>query len=111
LYGKVYPTSDAAHKAMQERGYTDIYYPRSSVPLSESYYIASEQRKCYFDALYRYWKHYGCRYPVLRDKLAKMAKEIGIFHPVARVFTSPRPARQCVAAGRVWKYAAERSLI
>lgn len=87
LYGKEFPDSDAAFKAMAERGYCEPYYPRGSVLIETFDGLASERRRCAFDAAYRFYKWLGRRganRTKLRDKLTVMAKGVGIFHPVAR---------------------------
>lgn len=86
LYGKRFKNSDEAHQAMAERGYSEPYFSRSSVPVPLFAKHASHRLQCQFDALYRFYKWQGRRGAnrlQLRDKLAKMAKRVGIFHPVA----------------------------
>lgn len=105
LWGREFQTSDAAFKAMHDQGYGVEHYSRSSVPLPIFEKLAHVRRECEFDRLYRYYRwcvrHSECLFPmgrqgtplqVQRAKLRRMAKDVGIFHPVARVFNSPRPA-------------------
>lgn len=96
LYGKKFKSSDEAFAAMAERGYTEPYYKRSSVPLEAFKRLAHHRQQCKFDALYRLWKwrmKNGLPENPLHRTLIETAREVGIFHPVARVFCSPRHTR------------------
>ena len=87
LYGKVFPNSDAAFRAMAERGYCEPYFSRTSVPSPLFAKLAHVRQQCRFDALYRLYKHQGgcgaCRLKLYR-KLEIMAARVGIFHAVAK---------------------------
>lgn len=98
LYGKVFPSSDAAFAAMDERGYTQPYYRRMSVNWTES--GVDYGRSNEFDRRYRYFKHVlkqarRCQpgYFIVANyeiaNLKKMATKVRIFHPVANAWTSP----------------------
>lgn len=97
LYGKTFPDSESASAAMLERGYTERYYSRSSVPTPAFASLASEKQLCAFDAGYRFFKHHARAVrrkgggilaahwlAVLEHKLSAQAKKVGIFHPVTR---------------------------
>lgn len=86
LYGVRFPDFDSAFKAMEERGYNQPYFTRDSVPTPLFAKLRHVQTACRFDALYRLlkWKQRnGIHCLELRDKLRRMAKRVGIFHPVA----------------------------
>jgi hypothetical protein len=89
LYGKTFKNSDEAHKAMAERGYSEPYFSRSSVPIPLFEKHASHRLQCEFDALYRLYKwkgRCGINRLALRDTLTKMTKRVGIFHPATKAF-------------------------
>lgn len=99
LYGKIFRDGDEAFAAMHQKGYGQIFYKRSSVPLPTFAALAHVQRECRFDALYRLFKHKLKtgrnveQTEKLRTQIRKLAKEVGIFHPVAnhwnKSFISP----------------------
>ena len=94
LYGRLYPSSDAAFKAMNARGYTEIFYPRTSVPSPLFASLPHVRNECKFDALYRYWKWmmrqsgggWGYCAMQVEIKLHRLAKSVGIFHPATKRF-------------------------
>lgn len=105
LHGRQFPTSDEAFAAMVERGYNDLHYPRSSVPISTFAKLNHVQRQCRFDAEYRLFRHLlrladretGLTRALLLEKADKMhptlrrtAAKVGIFHPVANAINKGR---------------------
>ncbi|MDE2104609.1 MAG: hypothetical protein KGL39_45660, partial [Patescibacteria group bacterium] len=99
----------------------ELYYRRTSVPIPSFENLASEINSCKFDALYRLFRwqqrqKQSCLslsmqpHHVLLAKLRQMARRIGIFHPVARVFNSPR-CRKTVRYGHLADGPMEVSLL
>ena len=88
MYGLKFKTSDEAHQAMTEHGYTEPYYRRRSVPLPTFANLKFVREECKFDAQYRLYKwmgRNGLNRQALRDKLAIMVKR-GVHHPAAKQF-------------------------
>jgi hypothetical protein len=92
LYGKEFKTSDEAFAAMDGRGYSQVYYARSSVVEGAFKGLACQERQAKFDALYRLWKWRKrnglCAECTagLEKELAKLAEQVGIFHPCTKRF-------------------------
>jgi hypothetical protein len=88
MYGKQFNSSDEAHSAMHEHGYSETYYSRRSVPAPVFAKLKGERERCKFDALYRLYKWMGRRglnRRAVRDRLVRLAAR-GNFHPAAKQF-------------------------
>jgi hypothetical protein len=89
LDGKVFENSEAANKAILERGYGELYFPRSSVVIPTFAELKSQRIQAEFDAKYRYWKYLRRNNPTKANKffpiVKALAAKVGIFHPCARV--------------------------
>lgn len=86
IYGERFDTADEMFTAIKAKGYGSYYFPRSSVPMPLFAKLTHHLRQARFDALYRYLKHLkrtGQTYGHIEHRVKRLAKAVGIFHPVA----------------------------
>jgi len=99
IYGKEFKNSDEAFAEMHARGYTQIYYPRSSVVEGCFKGLECQERQAKFDALYRLWKwrkrNGYCAHctDLLEKEIVKLAEKVGIFHPCTKQFRKEKPIK------------------